>query len=149
MNLNWKRAANDAWRTFAPLALGIALILASAPVARLLGDSAFAALLPWVGWVTFVAGIAHAGRRVFHPYVEMKKLYEQATSGNVAAAITFAAMIFLMVAILAITVTRVQAAEPPQAALPYLPMLRGEIAQWWPDMPLRSAAGGQVEICRR
>lgn len=37
------------------------------------------------------------------------------------------------------------AADPPRAALPYLPMLATEIVHYWPDVPLKSALGAQVE----
>jgi hypothetical protein len=36
-------------------------------------------------------------------------------------------------------------AEPPTPALPLLPVLKAEQRAWWPDMPLASALGGQVE----
>src|SRR6185369_849013 len=35
--------------------------------------------------------------------------------------------------------------EPPASAVPLLPVLHAEQRAWWPDMPMASALGGQVE----
>lgn len=47
--------------------------------------------------------------------------------------------------ILLLTVTAARAEAPPAAALPLLPVLKAEQRAWWPDMPLPSTLGAQVE----
>jgi hypothetical protein len=51
----------------------------------------------------------------------------------------------LAAVILILFVTAARAERPPAAAVPLLPVLKSEQRAWWPDMPLPSALGAQIE----
>lgn len=136
------------------VALGVAnLLIAHAPeLAGLQGGP-----MPILAPLCMGAGLVFLGLaggdfalRILQPKIDAQGAASDAIENkNTAAGLVYlgrsilAAVIVLLVA----TAPRAaSAAEPPAAALPYLPILAAEQRAHWPDMPLPSALGAQVEM---
>lgn len=83
--------------------------------------------------------------RILQPHVSTSIAAERGLDGNTGAALVYLGRCILAAAVLMLVVTAARAAEPPAAAVPLLPALKAEQTRLWPDMPLPSALGAQVE----
>lgn len=130
--------------------IGAGLISSSNLVPLLLGPT-LAPLAFGFGLCLLGLAVGDAALRILQPDVDAQRaaLGAQSRYGNagenIGSGLVYLGRCILAAAILMLIVTAPRAGEPPAAALPYLPVLRAEQRMWWPDMPLPSALGGQVE----
>lgn len=125
--------------------IGVFFLTSSTLVPLLLGPTL--APLAYGFGLTFVGlAVGDTALRILQPEVDgqlaAKKALEKSST---AAGLVYIGRSLLAVAILMLIVTAARAAEPPAAAVPVLPLLKAEQMAWWPDHPLPSALGGQVE----
>jgi hypothetical protein len=84
--------------------------------------------------------------RILQPAVDTQLTASQATRQNsVGAGLVYLGRCILAAAVMVLMVTAARADQPPPAAIPLLPVLQAQIGTYWPDMPVRSALGAQVE----
>lgn len=130
--------------------VGAALITSSYLVPLLLGPT----LAPLAyGFGLCLVGLAagDAALRVLQPGVDAQSAADRAQSAssdhgvNVGAGLVYLGRSILAAVVLMLIVTAPRAAEPPAAAVPLLPLLKAEQRMWWPDHPMPSALGAQIE----
>ena len=140
-----KRVLHDLWRVAAPLVIGSILMIYSADVARYFDKPSLA---PWglfAGLMLYGAALTHLMRRFFMPYIELKPLAQRAQEHPIGAGLVFLAMTILIAAYFMVASSVVRAAELPENAKRYVPILAQEQRAWWPTMPQPSALGAQIE----
>lgn len=131
----------------------IFLLVAMAMGAMLLSGLVTDPLPAWLAPVLFGAGLTTLGvavgdlvLRILQPRVDASDAARQAINfKSVPAAIVYAARVALAIAVMFLMATAARAAQPPEAALPYLPILKAEQDAHWPGMPLPPALGAQIE----
>jgi hypothetical protein len=112
--------------------------------------------LPILCPVAFGAGLVFlclaagdAALRVLQPQVDPQAMAQRArTHDSTAAAIVYLGRCILAAAVLILMATAPRgagAAQPPSAAMSLLHVLQAQQRGFWPDMPLASALGAQVE----
>lgn len=130
--------------------VGAALITSSNLVPLLLGPT----LAPLAyGFGLCLVGLAagDAALRVLQPGVDAQSAADRAQSAssgqgvNIGAGLVYLGRSILAAVVLMLIVTAPRAAEPPAAAVPLLPILKAEQRMWWPDHPMPSALGAQIE----
>jgi hypothetical protein len=130
--------------------IGVFFLTSSTLVPLLLGPTL--APLAYGFGLTFVGlAVGDTALRILQPEVDGQLASKKALGeSSTAAGLVYIGRSLLAVAILMLIVTAARAAEPPAAAVPVLPLLKAEQMAWWPDHPLPSALGGQVEqeTCR-
>lgn len=96
---------------------------------------------------------AHLARRFLFPYLKMEDLYRGIKAGNMAAAVTFCAIVALVIAFLVTFAPRAHAGELetfiPSGAMKYGPILKAEQGRLWPGhvAPHYLASLVEVESC--
>lgn len=126
-------------------AIGAALLSSSHIVPLLLG--------PVIAPLAFGFGLCFVGLavgdlalRIAQPAVDAQSAARDALEQNSAGAgLVYLGRSILAAVVLYLIVTSPRAAEPPAAAVPLLPVLQAEQRAWWPDHPMPSALGAQVE----
>lgn len=84
--------------------------------------------------------------RILQPRIDAQDMAMHARrNGCTASALVYLGRMILVAAVLLLMVTAARASAPPAAAVPFLPMLLKEQRAYWPDMPVPSALGAQVE----
>lgn len=85
--------------------------------------------------------------RIYQPHVDSQIVAEEAIKDhNTAAGLVYLGRALLACAILLLMVSSSRADQsPPDAAKPLLPLLKQAQTAYWPDMPLPSTLGAQVE----
>lgn len=125
--------------------IGLACILAAEFVPHVLG----ATLAPLAfGFGLCFSGLAvgDVALRILQPYIDSQDSAAKAIAdSNVGAGLVYLGRSILAAVILMLVVTASRADTPPAAAVPLLPVLKAQQASYWPDMPLPSALGAQVE----
>lgn len=136
-------------RGFSRIALlafvGAMLVTASNLVPLLLGPTG-APLSYGFGLCLLGLAVGDAALRILQPTVDTQLASRHAiVNNNVGAGLVYLGRCILAAAVLMLIVTAPRAAEPPAAAVPLLPVLKAEQLRWWPDHPLPSALGAQIE----
>lgn len=144
-----KAIFNSLSRGFARIALlaavGALLVLASNLVPLLLGPTG-APLAYGFGLCLLGLAVGDAALRVLQPTIDPQSASRHAiVNNNTGAGLVYLGRCILAAAVLMLLVTSPRAAEPPGAALALLPVLKAEQLRWWPDHPLPSALGAQIE----
>jgi hypothetical protein len=131
-------------------ALGVANILvASMPeLAGWIGGP-----MPTVAPLCFGSGLVFLGLagadfalRILQPRVDAQHAATEAIArGSVAAGLVYVGRAILVGVAMYLVATAPRAEQPPAAALALLPVLKAEQLVHWPDMPMPSALGAQVE----
>lgn len=136
------------------LVIGAAfLLLAHAPELLDARGGAWPALVPMflpAGKVFLGLAAGDLALRILQPRVDPQAIARAAVGlgmagPSLAPALVYLARNFLAAVILYLVVASVQAAQPPAAAVPLLPVLQAEQRAWWPAHPMPSALGAQVE----
>lgn len=84
--------------------------------------------------------------RILQPRIDPQEAARLAMSdSNLAAGLIYLGRSVLAAAVLMLVVSASRADSPPVAALQFLPVLKAEQLRWWPDIPLPSTLGAQVE----
>lgn len=83
--------------------------------------------------------------RLLQPRVDTQASASIALAAPIGAGLVFLGRCILIATVLILMATASRAAEPPAAALPYLPMLADAQRTHWPAMPQPSTLGAQVE----
>lgn len=91
-------------------------------------------------------GIGDFALRCIQPNVDAGAAATEAIkTHNIGSGLVYLGRSLLAAVILVLFVTASRAAEPPAAALQYLPLLKREQLAHWPAMPIPAALGAQVE----
>lgn len=109
------------------------------------GGAETLARLQWLAWVVVAAGPVYLLRRAFHPEARSGQAYRRAMESPIGAGLVFLSLALLTGLLFLAFSGQARAQQPPRTALAYLPLLQGEIAAHWPDLPVRSALAAQVE----
>ena len=83
--------------------------------------------------------------RILQPMVDAQQAANDALHNNVGAGLVYLGRCILAATVLMLIVTAPRASELPANAIKNLPILKEEQRLWWPDHPLPSALGAQVE----
>ena len=130
--------------------IGAVLVTSSNLVPLLLGPT-LAPLAFGFGLAFLGLSVGDIALRVLQPEVDIQRAARIAqdknggVGDNLGAGLVYLGRSILAAAVLMLIVTAPRAAEPPVAALALLPTLKAEQLRWWPDHPLPSTLGGQVE----
>lgn len=142
------------WRglpRIALLALIGAVLLTSSHLVPLLLGPTLAPLAFGFGLCFLGLAVGDVALRILQPAVDPQRAASAAQSryGNtgetIGAGLVYLGRSILAATILMLIVTATRAADPPAAAVPLLPVLKAEQMRWWPDHPMPSALGAQVE----
>ena len=132
-------------RIFLLLLIGAFLVFLSSAVPLLLGPT-MAPLIFGFGLCFLGLAAGDTALRVLQPEVDAQDCAKKALKENsMGAGLVYLGRSIIAAAILLLVVTSPRAQTPPSAALPHLHTLKSEQQKWWPDMPVVSALGGQVE----
>lgn len=124
---------------------GALLVAASNLIPLLLGPTG-APLAYGFGLCLLGLAVGDAALRVLQPTVDTQLASQHAiTNHNIGAGLVYLGRSILAAVVLMLIVTAPRAAEPPGAALALLPVLKAEQLRWWPDHPLPSTLGAQIE----
>lgn len=130
--------------------IGVFFLTSSTLVPLLLGPTM--APLAYGFGLTFIGlAVGDTSLRILQPQVDGQRSAVLAQDPStepgraLGAGLVYLGRCILASVILMLIVTAARAAEPPAAAVPVLPLLKAEQMAWWPDHPLPSALGGQVE----
>lgn len=125
--------------------LGAAFIALSTPIGRSL-DPIAAPILFNFGLVLLALAAGDCALRLLQPKVDPQAAAKDAiASWNTGAGLVYLGRCILAAAVLVMFATSTRAAEPPAAALQYLPLLKTEQLAWWPQLRQASVLGAQVE----
>lgn len=130
--------------------IGAALLTSSSVVPLMLGPT-LAPLAFGFGLTFLGLAVGDVALRVLQPGVDSQWAATRAMSNddgigdNIGAGLVYLGRCILASVILMLIVTAARAAGPPAAAAPLLPVLKAEQLAWWPDHPMPSALGAQVE----
>ncbi len=132
-------------RIGALLTLGLVLLLSAQYLPQILGPVgtpvSFGLGLTFVG-----LALGDLALRIAQPGVDATRAAQEAMrDGNTAAGLVYLGRCVLAGIILILMSTSSRAGVPPPAAIPLLPILKAQQLQFWPDMPMPSALGAQVE----
>jgi hypothetical protein len=109
------------------------------------GGAETLARLQWLAWIIVAAGPAYLLRRAFMDNARSCDAYSRAMQSPTGAGLVFIGLCLLTGLLFLATAGQARADTLPVRAATYLPMLAGEIDAHWPDAPMRSVLGGQVE----
>lgn len=126
------------------------IFLAIAHLPELIGakSAAMAVLAPLcfgIGITLLGLAVGDLALRILQPAVDAQAMAKQALITSSGAGMVYIGRCILAAVVLVLTVTASRSAEPPAAAVPLLPVLQAEQRAYWPDAPLPSALGAQVE----
>lgn len=130
-------------------AIGAALLTSSNVVPLLLGPTL--APLAFGFGLTFLAlAVGDLALRILQPAVDPQAAAREAMHlRSTGAGLVYLGRCILAAVVLMLIVTAPRAAvlpgEPPPAAVHLLPVLQAEQRAWWPDHPMPSTLGAQVE----
>lgn len=114
--------------------------------AKHIGLAVLAPLCFGIGITLLGLAVGDLALRILQPAVDAQAMAKQAFITSSGAGMVYIGRCILAAVILVLTVTASRAATPPPpAAVPLLPVLKSEQITHWPDMPLPSALGAQVE----
>jgi hypothetical protein len=90
---------------------------------------------------------SHWGRKAFfdYPEADMRLLFAEARKSSTGAGLALIAIAIVIFGLLMLFSKPVGAAEPPVAAMKYLPILSMEKQKFWPDHPYPAVLGGLIE----
>jgi hypothetical protein len=90
---------------------------------------------------------SHWGRKAFfdYPEADMRLLFAEARKTPTGAGLALIAIAIVIFGLLMLFSKPASAAEPPPAAMKYLPVLSMEQHEFWPDHPYPAVLGGLVE----
>lgn len=124
------------------------LLIAHLPELAGIRHPALAVLAPLcfgLGITLLGLAFGDAALRVMQPGVDAQHMAHSAAISSQGAGLVYLGRAVLAAVVMILTVTASRAAEPPASAGPLLPLLHAEQSAHWPDMPLPSALGAQVE----
>jgi hypothetical protein len=136
---------NDLWRIGGLLLPATLMLVYSAPFARAVGEPVLAAWGMFAGLALYGVALSHVLRRLLFPYIDLKHYAELANESPNGAGLVFLGVSIVLSVFILLMGNVVHAAELPPNAVKYLPILQAEQRDWWPDMPMPSALGAQVE----
>lgn len=149
-----KSMLNSIWRGLPRIAvlawLGAMLLTSSSLVPLLLGP-VLNPLAFGFGLVFIGLAVGDLALRILQPGVDPQAAARDAVLKNsTGSGLVYLGRCILAAAVLMLIVSAPRAAEPPAAAVALLPVLKSEQARLWPDHPLPSALGAQIEqeTCR-
>lgn len=131
----------DLVRVLPLLAFATLLLWLAAPIAGFVDRPELAPWLAFAGLSLYGVALSHVLRRLLFPYLDLRKLAEASQEKG----LVFLGVCIVMAACLLLMGGLVRAETLPANAVRYMPTLKSEIAQYWPDMPMKSALGAQVE----
>lgn len=131
----------DLLRVLPLLAVATLLLWLAAPIAETVSRPELAPWLAFAGLSLYGVALSHVLRRLLFPYLDLRRLAEAAHEKG----LVFLGVCIVMAACLLLMGGLVRAEPLPPNAVRYLPTLQAEISAHWPEMPLRSALGAQVE----
>lgn len=140
-----QRVPMDVMRVASMIAVAVALLFGSTPLALVVGEPALA---PWgmlAGLSTFGVALSHVFRRALFPYLDLKEVAIRAQAHPVGAGLVFMGVCAVLASLLLLMGTAAKAGELPPGAVQYMPTLKAEQVAQWPGMPLPSALAAQVE----
>lgn len=140
-----ERLLHDLWRVGSLLIVATLMVVFCAPVARAVGEPAFAAWGMFAGLALYGVALSHVLRRVMFPYIDLKVYARIARDQPIGAGMVFMGVSMVLAAFIMLMGNVVHAGELPTNAVKYLPILQDEQRAWWASMPLPSALGAQVE----
>lgn len=140
-----KRLKIDVARVCGLFVAATLAVMLSGSLAQLVGEPAYAPWLLFAGLALYGVALSHILRRVLFPYIDLKAYAEAAQQTPEGAGRVFLGVAIVLAAFVLLMGNVVHAAELPPNARLYLPILKAEQAAFWPDMPLPSALGAQVE----
>ena len=136
-----EKMIRDLWR-LAPLLIAASLLLWVSPsVAMFFGRPELSAWGMFTALSLYGVALSHVLRRLFFPYLDLKRLAEQAQEKG----LVFLGVCVVLAACLMLMSGLVRAEPIPQAAHQYLPLLKTEAQTQWPDNPGVSWFAAQVE----
>ena len=124
--------------------IGLACLLAAHLVPEILGATG-APMLFGFGLCFTGLAVGDLALRVLQPRVDAQTAAEQAMAGNQGAGLVYLGRCILAAVVLMLVVTASRAEQPPAVAVPLLPVLKAEQVHYWPNHPLPSSLGAQVE----
>lgn len=145
----WQSVKRGLRRIILLAALGGGLLSSSNLVPLLLGPTL--APLAFGFGLTFLAlAVGDLALRILQPAVDPQAAAREAMHlRSTGAGLVYLGRCILAAVVLMLIVTAPRAAvvagDPPPAAVPLLPLLQAEQRAWWPDHPLPSALGAQIE----
>lgn len=101
--------------------------------------------LQWMAWVAVAAGPVYLLRRALMDNSRSSVAYKAAMKSSTGAGLVFLGLCILTGLLFLAVIGRAGAAEIPERAKIYLPVLASETANYWPDLKLRSVLASQVE----
>lgn len=134
----------DIKRVLILIALSALLILVSEPIGLLSNIPALSPFFLFSGLTVFGYALTHVVRKILHPYVDMRKLWEKASEESTGAGLVFLALAIIVAASL-LAMRPAVAEEVPRNAKTLLPILVQEQQTYWPALTLPSALAAQVE----
>ena len=108
------------------------------------GGAETIARLQWVSWLVVLTGPVYLLRRALMDGARSNNAYRKALEHPIGAGLAFLGLCLLTGMLFLAFAGRAQA-QPPDAALPYLPVLAQEADTHWPGMSPRSVLAAQVE----
>jgi hypothetical protein len=98
-----------------------------------------------LAWLVVMTGPVYLLRRALMDGARSRAAYRRALEHPIGAGLAFLGLCLLTGLLFLAFAGRAQAAQPPAAALTYLPTLAAEIDAHWPAITPRSALAAQVE----
>ncbi len=136
-----ERVLRDIYRSL-PLLLAATLLLwLHGDIAQFFNRPELGAWGMFGALALYGAFLSHVLRRIYFPYLDMRKLAEQATEKG----LVFLGVCIVLAALLLTTTTLVRADTLPANARQYAPLLLAEQRDHWPDMPDPAVLMAQVE----
>lgn len=108
------------------------------------GGAETIARLQWLSWLVVACGPVYLLRRALMDGARSRAAYRKALENPIGAGLAFLGLCLLTGMLFLAFAGRAQA-QPPDAALPYLPVLAQEADTHWPGMSPRSVLAAQVE----
>lgn len=105
-------------------------------------------LAPWfmfAGLALYGTVVAHIVRRIMFSYLNMGEVAAEARKGNTGAGLVFLGVCFVLGILMLMMTSLAKADTLPPQAYQYIPVLKSEQQQYWPDMPKPTALAAQVE----
>lgn len=125
-------------------AIASAMLFASTPIARAVGEPGIAVAGLVSSLVVYGVGLVPVLRRVLMDYIDLREVYDAAKikdPGRVFQGVC----IVIAALLLALAMGTARASTVPPQALQHLPTLGQEIARHWPAAPDWAILAGQVE----
>jgi len=139
------RVKSDAMRVGVPFLVATLLVMLSVPLATAIDEPAYAAWGLFAGLAMYGVALSHVLRRVLFPYLNLKAFALRAFDNPIGAGLVFVGVCLVLMAFVLLMGNVAHAGELPTNAVKYLPTLKAEQRAYWPNMPLPSALGAQVE----